>query len=224
MIEVLVVDEQKLFSSSIQVLIDGQEDIQVVGVADNGKDALDQIKAFEPDVVLMDIHLQKSSSIKVAQFMDDEYPHIKKIFLVERADQQMIIQAIAVGADGFLMKKLQPEQLYNSIREAYLGRVILSGNVARILVDYTREIIIDKKRILGRRLHQEGIELTSRQLDVTYYLLEGFTNKQIAKQLFLSEGTVKNYVSSVYNRIGIHYREKLIHYLRNLVEYHQRST
>src|SRR5699024_6838643 len=101
MIEGLVVDEQKLFRSSIQILIDGQEDMQVVGVADNSKDALDQIKAFEPDVVLLDIQLQKSSSIKVAQFMEDEYPHIKKIFLVERADQQMIIQAIAVGSDGF---------------------------------------------------------------------------------------------------------------------------
>src|SRR5699024_481562 len=218
MIEVLVVDEQKLFRSSIQIWIDGQEDMQVVGVADNSKDALDQIKAFEPDVVWLDIQLQKSSSIKVAQFMEDEYPHIKKIFLVERADQQMIIQAIAVGSDGFLTKKLQPEQLYNSIREAYLGRVILSGNVARVLVDYIREMIIDKKRFLSRRLHQEGIELTSRQLDVTYYLLEGFTNKQIAKQLFLSEGTVKNYVSSVYDRVGIHYREKLIHYLQNLIE------
>ncbi len=218
MIKVLLVEEQRLLRSSMQVLIDHEEDMEVVGVYDDGKEALHQVKRLEPDVVLIDIDLEQSKGIEAVQMMKEENPTLKVVFLMEKPERQLIIQAVAIGADGLLLKKLQPEQLYRSIREAYHGQVILSGRVASTLVDYVREIVIDKKRILIQKLDEEGVELSNRQLDVTYLLMEGYTNKQIAKRLYLSEGTIKNYVSVIYDQLGIHYRDLVIRYLRKLVE------
>lgn len=217
MINVMLVEDQRLFSEGVEALISNTADIRVVGIASNGKEAIDTFKKCLPDVVLMDIHMPELDGIKATIKIKENNPDIKVILLTTYADEDLIVTGINAGADGFLLKSLRAASLIRCIRDVYENEIVLSGPAARILAEKIRAQTYSKKQILERKLRNRNISLSKRELDITYLLLQNYTNKQIAENLFLSEGTIKNYISELYHKFAIPNRKELIQYLQKVL-------
>ncbi|WP_084268815.1 response regulator [Oceanobacillus damuensis] len=218
MIKVLLVEDQHLFRDGVESILEHTDDIQVIGAADNGEIAIKEISHKNPDVVLMDIHMPDMDGIKTTKFIKDNYPDMKVVLLTSTAEDDQVITGINFGADGFLIKALYADQLVDSIRMAYRGEVVFSGEVARLLAKRIRELTMDKKQIFAMGLERMGYKFSRREIDIAYLLMENYTNQQIAKKLFLGEGTVKNYISEIYNKLDIHNRTKAVAYFNHIFQ------
>ncbi|TFJ93058.1 response regulator [Lentibacillus salicampi] len=218
MIKVMLVDDQQLFREGVESLINHTNDIEVISMADSGEQAITLLETEKPDVVLMDIHMPQMDGIKTTAYIKEAHPTMKVVMLTSTNDEELVIRAIKVGADGFLLKDLYPEKLTESIRDVMKGQNVLSGEVAGLLVNRIRELTLDKKQILGRRLDNQGIRLTNRELDIAYFILNGHSNQAIAKYLYLGQGTVKNYISEIYSKLDIHNRKQAVTYFNDLLK------
>ncbi|MYL56038.1 response regulator [Virgibacillus halodenitrificans] len=216
MVKVLLVDDQRLFTDGIMAILAETDDIQVVGVATNGEEAIAKFQQYEPDLVLMDIHMPHVNGIRATLDIKESYPEVKVILLTTFADEDLIVRGFNVGADGYLLKDLNGEKLIWAIREAERGEMVISGPVARILAKKIREYKYDKKEILRQKLATLEVVLTPRELEIAYMLMEEETNKSIAQKLYLSEGTIKNYISDLYHKLNIHSRKRVIDFLKGL--------
>ncbi|MBD1221315.1 response regulator [Virgibacillus halodenitrificans] len=216
MVKVLLVDDQRLFTDGILAILAETDDIQVVGVATNGKEAIAKFQQYEPDLALMDIHMPHVNGIRATLDIKERYPDVKVILLTTFADEDLIVRGFNVGADGYLLKDLNGEKLIWAIREAERGEMVISGPVARILAKKIREYKYDKKEILRQKLATLEVVLTPRELEIAYMLMEEETNKSIAQKLYLSEGTIKNYISDLYHKLNIHSRKRVIDFLKGL--------
>lgn len=217
-IKVMLVENQRLFRQGIKSIINNTKDIKVFNMAENGEMAIKLLEHEQPDVVLMDVHMPEMDGIKTTVHLKENYPSIKVIMLTSSVDEELIIRGINVGADGLLLKNLYQENLIQSIRDAHRGQTVLSGEVATILVNKICELTLDQKQILGKRLENRGINLTNRELDIAYLLMDGHSNTLIAQRLFLGEGTIKNYISEIYNKLNIRHRKDVINYLKRLLQ------
>lgn len=218
MIKIMLVEDQRLFREGVEALISNTDDIEVIGMAESGESAIELLQHEQPDVILMDIHMAEMDGIKTTVYIKENHPSVKVVMLTTIAEEELVIRGINVGADGFLLKDLYPDNLIQSIRDAARGQSVLSGKVATILVNKIRELTLDKKQILGKRLENRGINLTARELDIAYLFMGGHSNKIIAQKLFLGEGTIKNYISEVYSKLNIRNRHEAINYLKNLLK------
>lgn len=216
MIKVLLVEDQRLFREGMNALIANEDDIEVVGMAQHGQDAIEQIEKLQPDVVLMDVHMPEVDGIKATIYIKGNYPKIKVILLTTYPEEDLIITGISIGADGFLVKSIDKERLIRSIRDAYENQIVLAGEAARILAKRIEGFNYDKKEILDRKLKYRNIYLTGREIDVALLLMDGMTNNDIAQKLYLSQGTVKNYISEVYQKLDLRNRKDVIVFLHGL--------
>ncbi|OZU88245.1 DNA-binding response regulator [Virgibacillus indicus] len=216
MIKVLLVDDQKLFSEGVRSLLSREEDMVVVGAASNGKEAMEKMLKHEPDVVLMDIHMPQVDGIKATIQIKEHFPKTKVILLTTFADEELVLIGKKVGADGFLLKDLSASHVIRSIRDAYHDEIVISGEAARILARQILQVNYSKKELLSQKLANREINLSARELDIAHLLMEETSNKHIAQRLFLSEGTIKNYISEIYNKVNIHNRKEVIAYLQGL--------
>ncbi|WP_077358738.1 response regulator [Virgibacillus halodenitrificans] len=216
MVKVLLVDDQRLFTDGIMAILSETDDIHVVGVATNGEEAIAKFQQYEPDLVLMDIHMPHVNGIRATLDIKESHPDVKVILLTTFADEDLIVRGFHVGADGYLLKDLNSEKLVWTIREVDRGEIVISGPAARILAKKIREYKYDKKEILKQKLTTLEVMLTPRELEIAYMLMEGETNKSIAQKLYLSEGTIKNYISDLYHKLNIHSRKRVIDFLKGL--------
>lgn len=221
MINVLLVEDQRLFREGIKALINQEDDLYVIGMAENGEESAKLIADRQPDVVLMDIHMPGINGIKATLQIKEKYPNIKVILLTTTIDEELVITGLDAGADGFLFKNLNASKLIQTIRDGYYGEMVLSGEAAKILARRIRDFKYNKKQILERKLENRGIYFSERELDISYLMMEGKSNKVIAQRLYLSEGTIKNYVSELYRKIKIKNRSKAIEYFQSLLESHE---
>ncbi|MBT2216487.1 response regulator transcription factor [Virgibacillus dakarensis] len=217
---VLVVEDQRLFREGIHALIDGKEDIQVIGMAENGEEAIQMTNELLPDVVLMDIHMPILDGIKATAKIKKTQPAVKVVLLTTTAEEDLVIRGIAVGADGFLVKALYPDTLHRAIQDAYRGEVVFSGEAAKVLATRIRELLFNKKQILAKRLENQNLFFTKRELDIAYLLMNDKTNKQMSQELFIGEGTVKNYISEIYFKLGVRRRKEATNFLKSLLAPH----
>ncbi|UJL45822.1 response regulator transcription factor [Virgibacillus sp. NKC19-16] len=217
MIRILLADDQRLFTEGVRALIEQIDDMEVVGTASDGEEAVRFMEHSEVDVILMDIYMPRVSGIIATTHLKDNYPDVKIILLTSFADEDLVVAGLVWGADGFLLKSLDATRLIQSIRNAYDDQVVISGEAASILAKKIQGFKYSKKQLLGRELDKRHIHMTRRELDIAYLIMKETTNKYIAQQLFLSEGTIKNYISEIYNKIDIHHRKDVIVYLRGLL-------
>jgi DNA-binding NarL/FixJ family response regulator len=217
MVKVMLVDDQRLFIEGLQAILSQEKDIEVVGLASNGLKILDRIGELKPDIIFMDLHMPDSNGIEATFQIKDRYPHIKVVLLTRFAEEELIVFGLNAGADGYLLKELERDQLIQAIRDVSYDEVVISGKAARILAKKIRDLKYNKKEILQERLERQHIYLTSRELDIAYLLMEGAINKVIAEKLMLSEGTIKNYISDVYHKLDIHNRKDVTRFLKKLV-------
>lgn len=196
-IKVLLVDDQQLVRDGISALLRLQEGIQVVGDADNGEQAIAFIKKEPVDVVLMDVRMPGMDGIAATRTIKQEHPQIRVIMLTTFDDEEYIIRSLQAGACGYLLKDIPTQDLAQAIRLAHGGIFQLSSSAMGKLVD--EETL---RKSAGR--NEEAFNgLTEREVEVLELIAGGHTNREIAEQLYITEGTVKNHVSRVLQQLNL---------------------
>ncbi len=201
MMRILLVDDHVLFRKGVAALLDGRRDIQVVGEAGDGIEAIQAARDTLPDVILMDIEMPRCNGLEATRSIKREMPHVKIVILTVSDDDYNLFEAIKIGAQGYLLKDLEPYQLYDLLDSISRGEAPLSGVVAaKILKEFSRP---------GQDPAQETAlidELTPREIDILELVVEGKTNKKIANSLSISENTVKIHLRNILEKLHLQNR------------------
>ncbi len=198
-IKVLIVDDQMLVRDGISTLLDIKPDIEVVGVAENGKDAIEKVEKLHPHVILMDIRMPDMDGIEATKKILSVYEDIKIIMLTTFDDQDYIIRSLKVGSCGYLLKDIPTTELAQAVRQAYRGIFQYSSGAMGKLV--SGDMLRPPKE--KQNLDEIYDMLTNREVEILQLIAEGESNKEIADRLFISEGTVKNHVSKILNTLNL---------------------
>jgi DNA-binding NarL/FixJ family response regulator len=197
-IRVLIVDDQRLMREGLATLLELEPDLDVVGEAANGEEALLQVEALLPHVVLMDVRMPGLDGVEATRRLHMRWPEIKVIILTTFDDDEYIFEGLRAGALGYLLKAISGEELATAIRTVHSGGALIDPQVTRKLVaEFAR--LAQPARPLEAGLPEP---LSDRELEILKLLARGLTNREIANHLFLAEGTVKNYVTNVLQKIG----------------------
>jgi len=202
-IRVLVVDDQELVREGIASLLVIQPGIEVVGTAEDGQGAVDMTEDLEVDVILMDVMMPGMDGIEATAVIMEQKPDVKILMLTTLEDEEKIMKSLQAGACGYLLKDILAPDLAQTIRMVSRGIFQLSSSVAGKLVNLKQR---GTRRLIERDFSGELAELRPRELDVLKLLATGANNREIAAELFLSEGTVKNIVSRIFQCLGVHDR------------------
>ncbi len=203
-ISVMLVDDQKILLEGLETLISLRSNIKIVGTAQSGEEALERLREVVPDVILMDIRMPGMGGVNATEAILERYPHVIILILTTFDDDAYIIEALSNGASGYLLKDIDGEKLVQAIHEALSGNLLLTGKVANKLALNIRK--------QNKRLGQLGeeLEFSTRELDLARLLVRGHNAKEMAEKLFLTQGTVKNYLSDIYAKIGTNDRAKAV--------------
>jgi len=199
-LSVLLVDDEPLLLESLEIILTFN-DMQIAGMAHDGFEALEVLANAHCDIALVDLNMKGMGGIELIAHMKERYPKVKILVLTTFYDDKNITQAIANGADGYLLKDSGKEAILGAISQIMGGRNVIDNKVMQRLA----ALMSGKSQNLSLL---EG--MTERESEICTLLAEGLTNKQIAETLYISEGTVKNYISNIYDKTGIHDRAKLI--------------
>lgn len=201
-IKVLLVDDQVLFVESLEtVLKTRSNDFDIVGIAHNGQEAIEMVGSHYPDVVLMDIRMPGMNGVESTRKINSEYDKVKVLVLTTFDDDEYVVEALKYGAYGYLMKDVPPEELIAAILAVHQGGIMISPKVASKLIK-----MVDYPVNFQPEVTENIEDLSRREQEVLKHMARGLENKEIAEKLFIAEQTVKNYVSSIYSKLGIHDR------------------
>lgn len=208
MIKVLIADDQTLMRDGLKTILDLEEDIEVIATAENGEIAFQKSIELTPDVILMDIRMPIMNGVDSVKKIKSILPKVAVIMLTTFDDDEYIIEALSNGASGYLLKDMPSEKLIEAIRDSLKGQLFIPTNIAAKLISRLYEKEASKNTL------KRDLSLSERELQVSSLLIEGYNNKQISSKLFISEGTVKNYISNIYRKIGISDRTKAALFLK----------
>jgi DNA-binding NarL/FixJ family response regulator len=215
-VRVLVVDDQQLICEGIASLLDIQDGVQVVGTAENGQKAVEQALILQPDVVLMDIRMPIMDGIQATAVLAHQLPACQVLMLTTFDDEQYILDALHMGAKGYLLKDIPAADLAQAIRLVHAGIYQLDSAIAGKLVGTLhRKIEPTQAPAHPDPSNAPSQLLTEREIEVLRLIALGATNREIASQLFVSEGTVKNHVSNILSRLGLRDRTQAALYARD---------
>lgn len=192
-IRVLVVDDQTELAEEIAEILQTDGELEAVGTATDGFDALKKMPELAPDVVLLDIRMPNMNGVVATQRIKTEYPDVRVVILTTFDDSDYILNAINNGASGYLLKDISGNALIDAVKNAYAGDTILPAKIARRIADAAKHVAADREIKLMR-----AFSLSDREVEIALMMYEGFTNRQISAALKLSEGTTRNYVSTIY--------------------------
>ena len=193
---VLICDDQALIRDSLRMLLNLEKDILVVGAAEDGAQAVDMVTEHQPDLVLMDLKMPGMNGIEATRRIRSRYPAVKVLVLTTYDDDEWVFDAIRAGASGYLLKDTPREDVIKAVRGTVEGRSFLDPAVAGKLIG----------QVAGQQTQPATLitdKLTGREVDVLRLLARGFTNAEIAAQLHLSEGTVRNHVSAIFAKMDV---------------------
>ena len=205
-IRVVVVDDQELFRRGLTMLLNAEPDIEVVGEASNGAGAVEMAAAEGPDVVLMDVRMPKQSGIESCLAMKDAAPTARIIMLTVSDDEADLYEAVKNGASGYLLKDSSIDEVSQAIRVVADGQSLISPSMAIKLLDEFKQMS------RGERAVSTSPRLTERELEVLRLVAQGLNNREIAKQLFISENTVKNHVRNILEKLQLLSRMEAVMY------------
>lgn len=213
-IKVIVIDDHDLIREGLNRIISFEDDLEILGQGKNGEEALELVKNKEPEVVVLDINMPIKNGLEVLKEIKLNYENIKIVMLTVENDKKTILEAIDIGADGYILKESAGSEIVNAIRnvysgEKYIDKTLISTifyNVKKDLKYYEKE-----KEIINL--------LTKRELSILYEISKGLKNKEIAENLFLSEKTVKNYITGIFKKIKVEDRvQATIFAIKNDIE------
>ena len=198
-IRVLLVDDQKLMREGLRVLLELEPDLEVAGEAEDGQAALETYATLQPDVVLMDIRMPGMDGVEATWRLRERWPQARIIILTTFDDDEYVFEGLRAGALGYLLKDVSGQELAEAVRTVAAGGALIEPSVARkVLAEFAR-------LAPPARPPEEGLPepLSERERDVLRLLASGLSNREIAKRLSLAEGTVKNYVTSILQKLGV---------------------
>lgn len=198
MIKILIVDDHAVVRSGLSKFLLVHKDLQLVGEAADGSEALQLAGTYQPDVVLMDLIMPGMDGIAATREITRKYPHTKVIALTSFAEGNMIQGALQAGAVGYLQKNITASELATAIRSAYSGRMTLSQEAVQVLAESFSQP------------HLPGGGLTEREIEVLGCMVEGISNSEIADRLVISQGTVKFHVSNIFQKLGVKNRVEAV--------------
>lgn len=219
-IRVLIVDDQTLMRDGLKTILELEENIEVVAMAKDGVEALQLCSQTIPQVVLMDIRMPNMDGVQCTKLIKDAYPNIVILILTTFDDEEYIVKALSNGATGYILKDIEGDELIKAVQDAYTGAFILPSKIAiklagKIVKDYSENTEKTIKSNEAKLLSSLG--LSEKEMEIAKMLAQGFTNKQISSSLYISGGTVKNYVSNLYSKIGISDRTAAAIYIKDLL-------
>jgi DNA-binding NarL/FixJ family response regulator len=196
MLRILIVDDHEVVRLGLRALLSRYPEFTVVDGAASAEEALEKVQLHHPDVVVMDIRLPGTDGIEACEMIKEEMPEAHVIMLTSYAEDEMLFDAISAGADGYVLKQVGSDDLVKAIQCIGRGEALLDPAVTQRILERVR---------LATRQEQVAAfaDLTEQELRVLSHVAKGMTNKQIAKALFLGEGTVRNYVSSILSKLDL---------------------
>lgn len=217
-IRLLIVDDQVLFLESLSTFLRNYaEDIEVVGLARNGREALEKAAALRPDIVLMDVHMPVMDGVEATGRLIERQPGVRILILSTYDEDEYVRKALKLGAAGYLLKDISPTELIASIRALKGGAVQISPQIVAKLM---KSVIAEEPspaREIAERLEWFK-SLTPREREVFTLIATGYDNAQIAEELHMAEHTVRNHVSMIYSKLGVQDRFQIIQ-LANKIRY-----
>ena len=212
MYKVLLVDDENLLLDSLEIIL-SLNGMEIAGKANDGNEALQLLSSpgFSCDIALVDLNMKGMGGIELIRVMKERYPEIRILVLTTFYDDKNITEAIAGGADGYLLKDSGKDAILGAVNQIMGGTTVLDQKVMLRLT-----ALMNQNLNAGKPEEKEAVvkgfaeELTGREKEICTLMVEGLTNRQIADRLYISEGTVKNYISNIYDKTGIHDRVKLI--------------
>ncbi|MDX6227400.1 MAG: hypothetical protein QOI76_790 [Frankiales bacterium] len=207
-IRVLVVDDHALFRRGLEMVLEQEPDIEVVGEASDGAEALEQAIETTPDVVLMDVRMPRRGGIDACTAIKDAVPSTKIIMLTISDEEADLYDAIKAGAMGYLLKEISIEEVASAIRAVHGGQSLISPSMASKLLNEFASMI---KRT-DERQQVPTPRLTDREMEVLRLVAKGLNNRDIAKQLYISENTVKNHIRNILEKLQLHSRMEAVVY------------
>ncbi len=219
-LNILLADDQNLFAESLKTFLNNYaEDMNVVGIARNGKEAVDMASDIKPDIILMDIRMPEMDGVEAVRQISPLFPEIKIIMLSTYKEDALVRSALLAGACGYLLKDISPTELITAIRAIKSGVMQISPEVAQNLVQARYNV--DKgesppglssnaKTVLESDPFKWLGQLTNREREIFTLIATGYDNDQIAEKLFLAEQTVRNHVSTIYSKLGVKDRFEII--------------
>ena len=202
---ILLVDDHEVVRIGLRALIERHPNFEVVAEAGTAREAIERVEAYSPDVVVMDIRLPGGSGIEACEEISQKHPHSKVIMLTSYAEDEMLISAIRAGAAGYVLKQIGGEDLVRAIEAVGRGEALLDPAV-------TQRIFQEVRKAAKEEEASAFSALTKQERHVLLLVSEGKTNREIAKALFLGEGTVRNYVSSILSKLGVSNRAEAAAY------------
>jgi DNA-binding NarL/FixJ family response regulator len=207
-IRVLIADDQPLYRRGLEVVLHTEENIEVVGEAEDGEEAIAKAEELAPDVVLMDVRMPRINGIEATQAIRDRVPTTKILMLTVSDEDSDLYEAIKAGASGYLLKEVSVEEVADSIRAVMQGESKITPSMASKLIN---EFSAMSKRA-DERQRLPAPALTARELEVLKLVAKGMSNREIADELFISENTVKNHVRNILEKLHLHSRMEAVMY------------
>jgi two-component system response regulator DevR len=211
---VLLVDDHEVVRLGLKALLERHPQFEIIGEAASAREALEQVATNHPDVVVMDIRLPGTSGIEACEEITTRYPETRVLMLTSYAEDEMLFSAIRAGASGYVLKQIGGEELVHALEAVARGEALLDPAV-------TQRVFQEVRRAVKEEEASAFAHLSQQEKHVLLLVSEGKTNREIAKALFLGEGTVRNYVSSILSKLGVSNRAEAAAYAveHNLREY-----
>lgn len=211
MIKVAIVDDNTFLQKAIQDKLDFFEDIEIKFKAINGEELISKLeKNHNLDLILMDIEMPKMNGIEATEIVKNKFPQIKIIMLTVFDNDENIFKSIKAGADGYFLKEVNPQELYNGIQETLTGGAAMTPSIALKTLKLLREPIV-----FDDQTSKEEISLTTREVEVLEQLSKGLKYNAIAENLFLSPGTIRKHVENIYTKLQVHNKLEAIQKAKN---------
>ena len=200
-IKLLIVDDERLIREGLRLMLSTFPDIEVVATASDGYEGLELCKEHNVDVVLMDIRMKNCDGVLGTRLIKEQFTKIKVLILTTFKDSEYIRDAFKYGAYGYLLKDSSPEVIYEGIKSAYNGSVVINHEMAKKIINKS----VDVKITFDNSKHN----LIEKEIKIIEYIAKGLTNKEIAGELFLSEGTIKNNITNILSKLDLRDRTQI---------------
>ncbi len=207
MIKVLIADDQELIRQSLQIVLEIEKDIEVSGVAGNGLEVIRAVRKKRPDVILMDIRMPEMDGVVCTQIIKENYPDIKVLILTTFDDDEYVFNALKYGASGYLLKGISTKELTGAIRKVHMGSAMINGDIASKVVKLFSRMV--RSNITIQVDEGQTADLKQAEWQMIALVGRGMSNKEIAGKLSLSEGTVRNSLSSILKKLDLRDRTQL---------------
>lgn len=196
--KVLIIDDDKLVVTSLQTILEADDEIHVTGTGTSGRQAIELYRSLKPDIILLDIRMDGMTGIEAAEKIITEDPQAKILFLTTFSDNEYIVSALQLGAKGYILKQ-NYEGIVSSLKSIHMGQRVFGDEIITKM----------PQALIAEKTGMEGFNLSEKEMDIITHVANGLSNKEIGEALFLSEGTVRNYLSIILEKLELRDRTQL---------------